>query len=109
MLYFEDRNGHGAPVNAKAFGELVSLHPDSVQCVVLSACYSEEVAKAVRAHVRWVIGCDKSIADEAAIAFSRAFYRALANGVDYEKAFRHARNEISLNGMSSEADKYKLL
>jgi len=75
----------------------------------LSACFSEEVAKAVRSHVKWVIGCDNSIADKAAIAFSRAFYRALANGEDYEKAFRHARNEISLHGMSAEADKYKLI
>ncbi|MER9937892.1 CHAT domain-containing protein [Mesorhizobium sp. M0088] len=108
-LFFEDRNGNAAPVDAKAFGELVSLHADSVQCVILSACFSEEVAKAVRVHVKWVIGCDKSIADDAAIAFSRAFYRALANGEDYEKAFRHARNEISLHGMSREADKYKLI
>lgn len=108
-LFFEDRDGNSAPVDAKAFGELVSLHTDSIQCVILSACFSEDVAKAVRAHVRWVIGCDKSIADNAAIAFSRAFYRALANGEDYEKAFRHARNEISLNGMGAEADKYRLL
>ena len=88
---------------------MVSLHADTVQCVILSACYSEDVARAVRAYVPWVIGCDESIADEAAIAFSRAFYRALANGEDYEKAFRHARNEIALNGMSGEADKYKLI
>lgn len=109
MLFFEDRNGDAAPVDAKSFGELISLHADSVKCVILSACYSEGVAKAVRAHVPWVIGCDQSIADDAAIAFSRAFYRALANGEDYQKAFRHARNEVSLNGMSAEADKYKLL
>ncbi|MBC7280215.1 CHAT domain-containing protein [Hoeflea sp.] len=108
-LFFEDRNGDAAPVDAKSFGELISLHADTVKCVILSACYSEDVAKAVRAHVPWVIGCDQSIADDAAIAFSRAFYRALANGQDYQKAFRHARNEVSLNGMSVEADKYKLL
>lgn len=109
MLFFEDRNGDAAPVDAKSFGELISLHADTVKCVILSACYSEDVAKAVRAHVPWVIGCDQSIADDAAIAFSRAFYRAMANGQDYQKAFRHARNEVSLNGMSTEADKYKLV
>lgn len=109
MLFFEDRKGDAAPVDAKSFGELISLHADTVKCVILSACYSEDVAKAVRAHVPWVIGCDQSIADDAAIAFSRAFYRAMANGQDYQKAFRHARNEVSLNGMSAEADKYKLL
>ncbi|MDD1498803.1 CHAT domain-containing protein [Agrobacterium sp. CNPSo 3708] len=109
MLFFEDRIGDAAPVDAKSFGELIGLHADTVKCVILSACYSEDVAKIVRAHVPWVIGCDQSIADDAAIAFSRAFYRAVANGEDYQKAFRHARNEVSLNGMSAEADKYKLL
>lgn len=108
-LVFEDRNGNVARVDVKAFADLISLHADSVKCVILSACYSENVAKAVRAHVPWVIGCDESIADDAAIAFSRAFYRALANGEDYEKAFRHGRNEIALLGMNNEADKYKLL
>lgn len=98
-----------ARVDVKAFADLISLHADSVKCVILSACYSENVAKAVRAHVPWVIGCDELIADDAAIAFSRAFYRALANGEDYEKAFRHGRNEIALLGMNNEADKYKLL
>jgi hypothetical protein len=109
ILVFEDRNGKAAPVDAKAFAELISLHADSVKCVILSACYSEDVAKAVRAHVPWVIGCDQSIADNAAIAFSRAFYRALANGENYDKAFRHGRNEIALERMPNEADKYKLL
>ncbi|MCM5557454.1 CHAT domain-containing protein [Pleomorphomonas sp. JP5] len=109
VLFFEDRNGDAAPVDTKSFGELIGLHADTVKCVILSACYSENVAKAVRAHVPWVIGCDQSIADDAAIAFSRAFYRAVANGQDYQTAFRHARNEVSLNGMSAEAEKYKLL
>lgn len=109
ILLFEDREGNAAPVDAKAFGDLIGLHSGSIECVILSACFSEDVANAVRAHVRWVIGCDQSIADDAAIAFARAFYRALANGEGYEKAFRYARNEIALNGMSAEADKYKLL
>ncbi|MER9709283.1 CHAT domain-containing protein [Mesorhizobium sp. M0174] len=109
VLYFEDRLGNAAPVDANAIADLVSLHSDSIECVVLSACYSEDVAKAVKAHVKCVIGCDGSINDDAAIAFSRAFYRALANGQEYEKAFRFAHNEIALQRMRDEADKYKFL
>lgn len=109
LLCFEDRNGQAAIVDSEALAELIGLHKESIECVVLSACYSEEVAKAVRAHIKWVIGCDGSIADDAAIAFSRAFYRALSNGQEYEKAFRFARNEISLHGMRNEADKYRLV
>lgn len=108
MLFFEDRLGNAAPVDAKSIADLVSLHSDTIECVVLSACFSEDVAKAIRAHVKCVIGCDDSIADDAAIAFSRAFYRALANGQDYERAFRFAHNEIALQGMRAEADKYKI-
>lgn len=109
QLVFEDRSGNGQVVDAKSFGDLIGLHAGTIECVVLNACFSEDVAKACRGHVSAVVGCDASIADDAAVAFSRAFYRALANGEGYDKAYRFARNEVALAGMSLEAEKYKLL
>jgi hypothetical protein len=53
-----------------------------------------------------VIGCDESIDDDAASGFSRAFYRALAHGHDYEIAYRLAKNDLRLNGFEKEAKKY---
>ncbi|GEM_PF-5898633 len=50
-----------------------------VECVLPNACYSEVQAKAISQHVNYVIGMNKTIGDKAAIAFSVAFYDALAD------------------------------
>jgi CHAT domain len=108
-LCFEDENGNSADVTETVFAELIELNRDRIKCVVLNACFSDGVAQLTKPHVRAVIGCDQSIDDGAAIAFTRGFYRALAHGRTYEQAFRLAKNEVSLMGKSAEADKYKLL
>ena len=108
-ICFEDQLGKSMPVEAEAFSKLIELNKDCIKCVVLNSCYSVEVAKDVISHVECVIGCDASISDVAAIAFSRAFYRALAHGRDYEGAFRLAKNDVELANLKGEAEKYKLL
>ena len=55
-----------------------------------------------------MIGCGDSIRDDAAIAFTRAFYRAIAHGNDYSQAFALARNDVRINCGDAEADKYVL-
>jgi len=106
-LCFEDNQGNAADVSDQAFAELIELNRGYVRCVVLNACYSRSVTDLIKGYVDCVIGCESSIADDAAIAFTRAFYRALAHGESYEKAFRFGKNEVALNSMSAEADKYK--
>lgn len=105
-LIFENANGEAAPVTAKAISELISLC-SSIDCLVLNACFSESVAKLCVPHLKAVIGCDDAINDDAAIAFTRAFYRALAHGQTYEIAYKFAKNEIRMMGYDKEADKYK--
>ncbi len=106
ILCFEDRNGNAAPVSDEALAELVGLVP-SIKCLVLGACYSDTVAATCSTNVDYVVGCDSSIADEAGIAFSYAFYSALARGESYANAFRFGRNEVRLNCAPGEADKFK--
>jgi len=55
---------------------------------------------------RCVVGCDGSIDDEAAIAFTRGFYRAIAHGRSYDEAFSWGHNEINMSFTKTEADKY---
>lgn len=107
-LLFEDVNGNASEVSAEAIAELVELN-SCVDCLLLNACYSESVARLVSPYVKAVIGCTTSIDDNAAIAFTRSFYRALAHGETYEKAFRLAKNEVRINFASAEADKYVML
>jgi hypothetical protein len=104
-LIFENTSGQSAPVSAKDLAELISLFP-TIKCVLLNACYSESVGKLVAPHIDAVIGCDASIEDAAAIAFTRAFYRALAHDHNYATAFKLAKNDVSITQKRSEADKF---
>jgi hypothetical protein len=104
-LIFEDTFGNTAPVSAAVIAELISLCK-GVRCLLLNACFSESIANLIGPPVEAVIGCDESIDDDAASGFSRAFYRALAHGHDYEIAYRLAKNDLRLNGFEKEARKY---
>ncbi len=108
VLCFEDRLGNAKEITANAFEELCRLCASSVECVVLSACYSDSIASGVSKHIRVVVGCDGSIADDASIAFSRAFYRALANGLAFRESFDWAVNEVRLNLGDAEANKFSI-
>ena len=108
ILCFEDKNGNVAEVSAAAVEGLVKLS-DTVRCLVLNACYSESVAVQAKAHVKAVIGCTVAIGDDAAIAFTRSFYRALRHGHPYRRAYDLALNELQLNGMENEAKKYTFI
>ncbi len=69
-----------------------------IRCVILSACFSEKLAKAISKYVDCVIGMSKEISDDAAEAFAIGFYRSIADGDNIEKAFEFGRNEIGLRG-----------
>lgn len=108
VLCFEDKDGNAAIVPAAAIEGLVRLS-ESVECLILNACYSESVATKVQPHVKAVIGCSISVGDDAAIAFSKAFYRAISHGHQYRKAFDLALNELQLSGMEEDANIYTFL
>ena len=50
-LVFEDETGKTKLVETEALGRLFELFADSIQCVVLNACYSEIQAKAIAEHI----------------------------------------------------------
>lgn len=108
LLVFENTEGNAVEVSGDAIARLIGL-VGSVRCVVLNCCFSDSISKRVLPHVEAVVGCNESIADDAAIMFTRAFYRALSHGVNFQQAFNLARNELDLHGKSDESEKYKLL
>ncbi|WP_020096455.1 CHAT domain-containing protein [Methylobacterium sp. 285MFTsu5.1] len=108
LLVFEDAEGNAVDVSGDAIAQLIGL-VGSVRCVVLNCCFSDSISKEVLPHVEAVIGCDESIDDDAAIMFTRAFYRGLSHGVSFQRAFNLARNELDLHGRQDESKKYKLL
>ena len=50
---------------------------NTVECVVLNACYSATQAKTIAQHINYVIGMNRAIPDKDAIAYAKGFYLAL--------------------------------
>jgi len=108
-LVFEDESGQVKLVDANSLAGLFKLFADTVECVVLNACYSEVQADAIAQHIPFVVGMRKAIGDKAAIEFAIAFYDAIGSGrEDYKFAFDYARNAIDLAGIP-ESDTPKFL
>ena len=107
-IILEDRAGNSQPVPIRALSRLFAAFSDTIQCVVLNACYSEEQAKAIAAHIDKVIGMSKAIGDESAISFAAAFYQALGYGKDIQTAFELGCVQIDLEDLG-EQDTPKLL
>jgi serine/threonine protein kinase len=93
-----------SPVGTEALASLFSIvnrDVRRVRIVVLNACESQQQAQALCQYVDCVIAMSASISDEAAIAFSAAFYRALGFGKSVSDAFDLARNAIQLHNLGA--------
>ncbi|MEP0924359.1 GUN4 domain-containing protein [Leptolyngbya sp. ST-U4] len=95
-LVFEGNDGGEQWVRAEALSDLFRLFAENVGCVLLNACYSEEQADAIVNHIDYVIGMNQEIRDDAAISFSKGFYRALGYGCSIEQAYEFGKNAIQL-------------
>jgi N-acetyl-anhydromuramyl-L-alanine amidase AmpD len=101
-ICLEDEDGMSKVIGEQALDLLFSSFSKTVQCVVLNACYSKEQAQTIVKHIPYVIGMQRAIEDEAAIAFSVGFYQAIGEGEDFETAYK-----IGLASMTIEAEDHK--
>jgi CheY-like chemotaxis protein len=99
-LYLENKLGQSHPVQPDTLSDLFKLVAEQVDCVLLNACYSERQAKAIVAHISYVIGMNRAISDKAAIAFTIGFYQALGAGHAIEEAYKFGCIQIGLQGIS---------
>lgn len=99
-LCFENQEGQIKFVEPDAIAALFGQFSRHVNCVVLNACYSENQAKAIAKHIRYVIGMNKAIGDKAAIAFSIGFYQALGAGRTIDVAYQLGCIQIRLQGIA---------
>ncbi|MEC4814757.1 MAG: CHAT domain-containing protein [Scytonema sp. PMC 1069.18] len=95
-LALEDETGNVRLVETAALAQLFKLFANTVECVVLNACYSEVQAKAIAQHIRYVIGMSKEIDDKASIEFAVGFYAALGAGKSIEFAYEFGCNAIQM-------------
>ncbi|ETW02532.1 hypothetical protein, variant 1 [Aphanomyces invadans] len=96
-VYFEDNSGVAVPITPHEVAELLPT-PLTLKLVFVASCASENIAQAfVALGVPHVVGtkCNTELEDKAAIAFTRRFYDALAQGTTVQKAFDVAKNFVA--------------
>ncbi|BAZ08202.1 WD-repeat protein [Calothrix sp. NIES-4071] len=87
-IILEDETEQLVEVNADVLASMFKIFAKKgVECVLLNACYSEMQAKPISQYVNYVIGMNQAVGDKAAIAFSVAFYDAIAAGEQVEFAY----------------------
>jgi hypothetical protein len=102
-IVIEEPTGLPRNVQSDSLFKLLDSFKDDLRLVVLNACHSEAQAKEIAVIVDAVIGMAYAISDAAAMSFSRAFYRALAHGMDLQRAFDLGCSQIQLDGRPAEA------
>jgi hypothetical protein len=101
-LVLEDSERRSDPMSASLVGKLVA--DSNLRLVVLNACqtgaagregaFSGVAHQLVRAGMPAVVAMQLAIADQAAVAFSREFYGALADGWPVDAAVQEGRRSI---------------
>jgi branched-chain amino acid transport system substrate-binding protein len=91
-----DGQGNSYLVQRETMQRIFSLLQGKTQCVVLNACYSEPLARAIAENMKCVVvGMSGEVNDLSAIEFATGFYRQLADGKDVSTAFRLASTHVS--------------
>lgn len=102
IILFDESKRNSHFVKASVLKELFSTAKVDMeiplQAVIFNACHSEGQAKAVSEVGISVIGTSHSVADVAAIAFSKIFYFGMAEGKGIEKSFKLARVQAMAYG-----------
>jgi hypothetical protein len=101
-VFLRDERGEPRLVTGDALAGLFALFRDTVKCVVLNACWSEAQAHAIRRHIPHVIGTRAGIPDEAALAFSAGFYKAIGAGKEVPFAFEAGKVQIGMEECGGE-------
>jgi hypothetical protein len=97
-LCFENQFGKTHLIEPDTLAALFEQFAHQVNCVVLNACYSEIQANAIAGEIKYVIGMNTAMGDQAAIAFSIGFYQAIGAGRTIEEAYKLGCVQIKLQG-----------
>jgi hypothetical protein len=89
-IQLQDEQRKPQLVPARALRQMIWSAAQSVHLVVLNACFSDPVADELRRVVDCVVGMRGAINDEAALVFSKHFYRVLGNRGTIKNAVEQA-------------------
>jgi hypothetical protein len=97
-ICLEDDAGYVQLVDGADLAQFLALFPN-IQCVMLNACYSDEVGDALAAAAPCVVGMATAVTDHGAIDFATAFYDALGAGKPFGEAFAVAERSLGMAGL----------
>ncbi|MCP4149564.1 MAG: hypothetical protein GY757_17595 [bacterium] len=86
--------GSAELASGKALSLLFEVFGSTLECVILSSCYSKPQAEAISKHIDYVIGMNNSILERSGIEFARAFFDTVGAGHPYVNAFKLGRAAI---------------
>jgi hypothetical protein len=90
-------------VPAQPLANLLRLHDEYLECVVLNACYSDVQGNAIADCIPITIGMRDAVQDNVAIKFSQGFYDAIGAGKTYEQAFAWGKVAIEFDLADNES------
>lgn len=93
-IILEGDMGTSTLASGEALAMLFEIFKDKLECVILSACYSEPQARAINRHIDYVVGMNNAILERSSIEFATAFFQALGFGRSYEEAYKLGRAAI---------------
>ena len=96
-VYFQGTDGGTQMVAGKALAQAFDA-VGSVKLVVLDACYSEQHADAIAAHIDCVVGMAGGTVDQAATSFSIGLYGGIGEGESVAAAFKQGCAAIGMTG-----------
>jgi hypothetical protein len=102
QLMFTDKTGEAKPILPEALKMTFAAMDVAPTLVVLSACYTEAQAVAIRSVVSCVIGMRGEIGDEAARLFAATFYRALGFGQSVRTAYKQGLAMLAMEQIPEE-------
>ncbi len=92
-LLLEDGQGYSVAVSPGGLVRLLA-GPGSVRCVLLNACWSDDLADALLQAIPCVVGMGDEVEDGSAIRFASGFYRSLADGASIPAAVEAGRGQM---------------
>lgn len=101
-MLLEAAGGSSQPVQPDALAALLGARPRRPRVIVLNACHSVVMARALLPLVDAVIGMRDEVADVAARKFAVEFYRAVGHERPIREAFDLARAALRVHSMSDD-------
>jgi hypothetical protein len=101
-MLLEQLDGSPHPVRPEALAGLLGARARRPRMIVLNACYSVLMARALLPLVDAVIGMRAAVEDTAARTFAVQLYRALGHRVPLQEAFDLARAALGVHNLGHE-------